>query len=153
MTEVEKFLERIDKEIGDYTKIYYKLQSELPRKIEMYEALLKSRESSKELKIISIFGKSSEQGHLARLAGEIALLHNFAILAIHLRSLEISIVNIQEQLLQSGMLEKVKELGDVTKLKKELHKAIKLLDEYYKEKKRMEQQIEDSRSEDLWYVQ
>ncbi|UCF44916.1 MAG: hypothetical protein JSW44_03890 [Candidatus Bathyarchaeota archaeon] len=80
-----------------------------------YEKILQSKEASEEQKIRALIGKTLELNRLERLSSQLSLLYALQIFAFKVKVLEITVSNISNQLVQSGVLKKNAELGNVKK--------------------------------------
>jgi hypothetical protein len=80
-----------------------------------YEQILQSKEASEEQKVKAFMGKTLELDRLERLSSQLSLLYALQIFAFKVKVLEISVSNINEQLVRSGVLQKNMELEDIKK--------------------------------------
>jgi hypothetical protein len=80
-----------------------------------YEQILQSKEASEEQKVKAFMGKTLELDRSERLSSQLSLLYALQIFAFKVKVLEISVSNINERLIQSGVLQKNMELEDIKK--------------------------------------
>jgi len=124
-------------------------KADFVRYMRIFEKILISRTSSEAQKVKASLGMLLENDKLERLTYELIDLNNLFILTCHLGILKETVDAVNKKLTQSGISEKVEAIGDVTKLKQELQKAINLLNGYYQERRKMEQELEEARKRSL----
>ena len=90
-------------------------------------------------------GKTLELDRLERLSSQLSLLYALQIFAFKVKVLEISVSNINEQLVQSGALQKSTELEDI---KKNIDSLKILVEAQYKSMK----EIRENQSNNLTYI-
>lgn len=113
-------------------------------KIDAYEKVLRSRESSEAQRVRAMLGRTLEYDRLETLSSQLSLLYILQMFAFKVKILQISVENIREQLAKSGFLEKTKDIEDI---KKNFDKLTILLEAQYEAIK----QIGENRK-DLPYV-
>jgi len=111
----------------------------------VYEQLLQSTDAAEEQKFRAFIGRTLELDRLESLSSQLSLLYTLQIFAFKVKVLEISINNIKEQLLQSGILEKNMELEEA---KKNID-ALKILVEAQFESLK---EIRENQSKNLTYI-
>jgi hypothetical protein len=115
------------------------------KKIEIYENILKSKETSEIQKVKALLGRMLEYDRLERLSSQLSLLYILQMFAFKVKVMKISIDNINEQLTKSGILEKTKDIEDI---KNSIDMLRILIEAQYESIK----EIGDNRSRDLTYV-
>jgi hypothetical protein len=115
------------------------------RQTAVYEQTLLSNEASEAQKVKALIGKTFELDRLERLSAQLSLLYTLQIFAFKVKVLEITVENINEQLAQSGILEKHLEIEGI---KKNID-ALKILVEAQYEAL---QDIREKENKDLRYV-
>jgi hypothetical protein len=90
-------------------------------------------------------GKTLELDRLERLSSQLSLLYALQIFAFKVKVLEISVNNINEQLVQSGILQKSTELADI---KKNIDALKILVEAQYKSMT----EIRENQSNNLTYI-
>jgi predicted amino acid-binding ACT domain protein len=150
---MEEFLQTLEKAIKNHEEWHRLLRSEQVKKDKVYENVLKSEESSIMNKTVALLAKQGDHRDLARLTSELVTLSAVEVIALEVNLLDVSLQALEKRLTQSGILEKAKDIGDVAKLKENMNKAIKLLEKYYEEKKKAQEEVERSRQNNLpFYV-
>jgi hypothetical protein len=115
------------------------------KQITAYEQILKSKEASEEQKVKAFIGKTHELDRLERLSSQLSLLYALQIFAFKVKVLEISVSNINEQLVQSGILQKSTELEAI---KKNIDALKILVEAQYKSMK----EIREDQGNNLTYI-
>jgi hypothetical protein len=115
------------------------------KQIAAYEQILQSKDASEEQKVKAFMGKTLELDRLERLSSQLSLLYALQIFAFKVKVLEISVSNINEQLVQSGALQKSTELEDI---KKNIDSLKILVEAQYKSMK----EIRENQSNNLTYI-
>jgi hypothetical protein len=105
----------LDKTAKRIQKVLDENRETASKKTTAYEQILKSKEASEEQKGRAFIGKTLELDRLERLSSQLSLLYALQIFAFKVKVLEISVSNINEQLVQSGVLQKSIELEDIKK--------------------------------------
>ena len=115
------------------------------KQIENYDSILKSKVSSEAQKVKALLGKMFEYDRLERLSSQLSILYILQMFAFKVEVLKISIGSINEQLVQSAILEKAKGIEDI---EKKIEKLMILLKAQYESTKK----IGEDRKKDLSYV-
>ena len=110
-----------------------------------YEKILRSKEASEEQKVKALMGKTLELDRLERLSSQLSLLYALKIFAFKVKVLEITVSNINEQLVKSGILQKSTELEAI---KKNIDALKILVEAQYKSMK----EIREDQSNNLTYI-
>jgi hypothetical protein len=142
---LDEVLEMLDKTSKRIQKVLDESKEASVKQITAYEQILQSSESSEEQKVKAVMGKALELDRLERLSSQLSLLYTLQIFAFKVKVLEISVGNINEQLAQSGVLQKGMEIEDI---KKNID-ALKILVEAQYESMR---EIREDQSKNLDYI-
>jgi hypothetical protein len=135
----------LDKTAKRIQKVFDETKETASKHMAAHEKLLQSKEASEEQKIKAFMGKTFELDRLERLSSQLSLLYALQIFAFKVKVLEISVNNISEQLAQSGVLQKSKELEDI---KKNINSLKILVEAQYKSMK----EIREDQSKNLTYI-
>ena len=141
MDEILKLLEKATKRAQ---KVVDENKHSASKQIDAYENVLRSKKSSETQKVKATLGRMLEYERLERLSSQLSLLYILQMFAFKVKILQISVENIKEQLVKSGLLEKTK---DIEEIKKNIDKLLILLEAQYEAMK----QLGENR-EDLFYV-
>jgi hypothetical protein len=142
---LDEVLEMLDKTAKRTQKVFDETKDTASKHIAAHEQLLQSKEASEEQKIKAFMGKTLELDRLERLSSQLSLLYALQIFAFKVKVLEISVSNINEQLVQSGALQKSTELEDI---KKNINSLKVLVEAQYKSMK----EIREDQSKNLTYI-
>ena len=142
---MDEVLEMLDKTAKRVQKSLDESKEAASKQTTAYETVLKSKEASEEQKIRAFIGKTLELDRLERLSSQLSLLYTLQIFAFKVKVLEIAVSNINNQLVQSGVLQKSMELEDV---KKNID-ALKILVEAQYESLK---EIRENQSKNLTYI-
>lgn len=112
---MDEVLEMLDKTAKRIQKALDESKEATSKKKTAYEKILQSKKASEEQKIRAFIGKTFELDRLERLSSQLSLLYALQIFAFKVKVLEITVSNINNQLVQSGVLQKSTELEDVKK--------------------------------------
>lgn len=143
--ELDEILEILEKTAKRTQKMLDESEYLTSKQIETYESTLKSKESSEAQKTKALLWRMLEYDRLERLSSQLSLLYILQMFAFKVKVLKISIDNINEQLVKSGILEKTKDIEDT---KKKIDKLMILLEAQYEAMKK----IGEKRKKDLSYV-
>ena len=142
---MDEVLEMLDKTAKRIQKALDESKEKASKQTTAYEKILQSKEASEEQKIRAFIGKTLELDRLERLSSQLSLLYALQIFAFKVKVLEITVSNINNQLVQSGVLQKSTELEDV---KKNID-ALKILVEAQYESLK---EIRENQSKNLTYI-
>ena len=142
---MDEVLEMLDKTAKRIQKTLDEGKEAASKQVAAYEQTLQSKEASKEEKTRAFMGKTIELDRLERLSSQLSLLYALQIFAFKVKVLEISVNNINEQLLKSGILQKSSELEDI---KKNIDSLKVLVEAQYKSMK----EIREDQSKNLTYI-
>jgi hypothetical protein len=115
------------------------------KRIDIYESILRSAESSEAQKVQALLRKMLEYDRLEWMSSQLSLLYVLQIFAFKVKILQISIENVGEQLQKSGILGKAQDIEDT---KKNIDKLMILLEAQYE----FIMNIAENNKKDLPYV-
>jgi hypothetical protein len=142
---LDEVLEMLDKTAKKIQKALDESKKAASQQTTAYEKILKSKEASEEQKTRAFIGKTLELDRLERLSSQLSLLYTLQIFAFKVKVLEITVSNINNQLVQSGVLQKSTELEDV---KKKIDALKILVEAQYKSMK----EIREDQGNNLTYI-
>ena len=142
---MDEILEMLDKTAKRIQKGFDEGKETASKQIAAYEKILQSKDASEEQKVKAFMGKTLELDRLERMSSQLSLLYALQIFAFKVKVLEISVNNINEQLLKSGILQKSSELEDI---KKNIDSLKVLVEAQYKSMK----EIRENQSKNLTYI-
>lgn len=142
---MDEILDMLDKTAKRIQKVFDESKEGASKHIAAHERLLQSKEASEEQKVKAFIAKTIELDRLERLSSQLSLLYMLQIFAFKVKVLEISVNNIDEQLVQSGLLQKGIELE---KIKKNIDALKILVEAQYKSIK----EIREDQSKNLTYI-
>jgi hypothetical protein len=142
---LDEILEMLDKTAKRIQKTLDESKKAASKQTTAYEQILKSKEASEEQKVKAFIGKTLELDRLERLSSQLSLLYALQIFAFKVKVLEISVNNINEQLVKSGILQKSTELEAI---KKNIDSLKILVEAQYKSMK----EIRENQSNNLTYI-
>jgi len=142
---LDEVLEMLDKTAKRIQKALDESKEKAAKQTTAYEKILQSKEASEEQKIRAFIGKTLELDRLERLSSQLSLLYTLQIFAFKVKVLEITVSNINNQLVQSGVLQKKMELEDI---KKNID-ALKILVEAQYESMK---EIRENQNKNLTYI-
>ena len=142
MDEVLELLEKTAKRIQ---KIFDERKDSLSKQTKKYELVLNSKESTEEQRTRALLSKALMLDRLERISSQLSLLYMLQIFAFKVKVLEVSVNNINEQLVKSGALEKGAELEVI---KKNIASLKILVEAQYKSLT----DIRDNQNTDLTYI-
>lgn len=135
---LEKTAKKTKKTLDESKQLTYE-------QMEAYESILESKESSEAQKVKALLWRMLEYDRLERLSSQLSILYILQMFAFKAKVLRISIDNINEQLVKSGILDKTKDIEDA---KKNIDRLTILLEAQYEAMNR----IGENRKKDLSYV-
>ena len=142
---MDEVLDILDKTAKRIQKGLDETKETAAKQIASYEQTLQSKDASEEQKVKAFMGKALELDRLERLSSQLSLLYALQIFAFKVKVLEISVSHINEQLVQSGILQKSTELEDI---KKNIDALKILVEAQYKSMK----EIRENQSNNLTYI-
>ena len=142
---MDEVLELLEKTAKRTQKIYDERKNSVSMKSKMFEKVLSSKDSTEEQKTRAVLGKALMMDRLERISSNLSLLYLLQIFAFKVKVLEISINNINDQLVKSGALDKVDELEAI---KRNIASLKILVEAQYKSLT----EIRDNQNKDLTYI-
>lgn len=142
---MDEVLELLEKTAKRTQKIFDERRNSVSEKSKIYNQILESKNSTKDQRTRAILGKAIMLDRLERISSQLSLLYMLQIFAFKVKVLEISVNNINDQLLKSGALEKVEELEAI---KKNIESLKILVEAQYKSLT----EIRDNQNQDLTYI-
>ncbi len=143
---MDEILEMLDKTAKRVQKVVDEIKDDVAKQTTIYENLLTSPRASEEQKLKAFIGKTLDLERLERLNSQLSLLYTLRIFAFKVKVLEVSVTKINEQLVQSGVLQKS---GEVEDIKKNID-ALKILIEAQYESMT---EINETQNKNLGYIQ
>ncbi|MCW3994693.1 MAG: hypothetical protein NWE98_00905 [Candidatus Bathyarchaeota archaeon] len=135
---LQKFTKRLEKAVEETKEASAKQSA-------VYEQLFASSEASQEQKLRAFIGKTLELDRMERLNSQLSLLYALQIFAFKVKVLEVSVGKINEQLVQSGVLQKS---GEVEDIKKNIDALKILIEAHYESMK----EINENQNRNLGYI-
>jgi hypothetical protein len=142
---LDEVLELLEKTAKRIQKIFDERKDSASKKTKIYEKILKSTDTTEEQKTRAVLGKTIMLDRLERISSQLSLLYMLQIFAFKVKVLEISVNNINEQLVKSGALEKAEELKTI---KKNIASLKILVEAQYKSLI----EIRENQNKDLTYI-
>jgi len=142
---LDEVLEMLDKTAKRIQKTLEENKEVASKQTAAYEKILQSKEASEEQKVQALIEKTLELDRLERLSSQLSLLYALQIFAFKVKVLEITVGNINEQLVKSGILQKSTELDDI---KKNIDELKILVEAQYKSMK----EIREEQGSNLTYI-
>jgi hypothetical protein len=125
---LDEVIEILKKTTSRTQKLFDESKDLASKRIENYESILKSKESTEAQKVQALLRKMLEYDHLEWLSSQLSLFYVLQIFAFKVKIMQISIENVGEQLQKSGILGKTKDIEDT---KKDIDKLMILLEAQY----------------------
>ena len=142
---MDEVLDLLDKNAKRIQKVVDETKEASIKQSAIYEQLLQSPETSQEQKIKAFIGKTLDLDRLEGLNSQLSLLYALQIFAFKVKVLEVSVGNINEQLVKSGALQKSGELEDI---KKNVDALKILIEAHYESMK----EIRETQNKNLVYI-
>jgi hypothetical protein len=142
---MDEILEILRKTASRTQKLFDENKSASLKRIEGYDATLKSGKASETQKVQASLMKTLEYDQLERWSSQLSLLYILQMFAFKVKILQISIAKIGEQLQKSELIEKTNEIEDA---KNDVEKLKILLEAQYE----LIRQIGEGRKQDLFYI-
>jgi hypothetical protein len=142
---LDEVLDLLDKTAKRIQKVVDETKEASSKQSVIYEQILRSTEASQEQKIKAFVGKALDLDRLEGLTSQLSLLYALQIFAFKVKVLEVSVGNINEQLVKSGMLQKSGELEDI---KKNIDALKILIEAHYESMK----EIRETQNKNLVYI-
>jgi hypothetical protein len=145
ITGLDEVLEMLDRTAKRVQKVVDQTKEATAKHSAIYDQLLASKETSEEHKIKAFVRKTLELERLERLNSQLTLLYSLQIFAFKVKVLEVSVDKINQQLIQSGVLQKT---GEVEDIKKNIE-ALKIqIEAHYESMK----EINETQNKNLGYI-
>jgi hypothetical protein len=142
---MDEILEILRKTASRTQKLFDDNKDVSLKRIESYDATLKSEKTSETQKVQASLMKTLEYDRLERWSSQLSLLYILQMFAFKVKILQISIAKVGEQLQKSELIEKTNEIEDA---KNDVEKLKILLEAQYE----LIRQIGEGRKEDLFYI-
>lgn len=142
---MDEVLEMLDKTAKRVQKVVDETKEASVKQALLYEQVLASPEASEEKKIKAYLRKTMELERLERLNSQLSLLYSLQIFAFKVKVLEVSVDKINEQLVQSGVLQKT---GEVEDIKRNIDALKILIEAHYESMK----EINETQNKNLGYI-
>ena len=142
---MDEVLELLEKTAKRTQKIFDERKDSVSKQTKKYELVLNSKESTEEQRTRALLGKALMLDRLERISSQLSLLYMLQIFAFKVKVLEVSVNNINEQLVKSGALEQGAELEVI---KKNIASLKILVEAQYKSLT----DIRDNQNQDLTYI-
>mgnify|MGYP007030116991 CR=1 FL=1 len=142
---LDEVLEMLDKTAKRIQKSADETKEAVWKQSAIYEKLQQSPEATEEQKIKAFVKKTLELDRLEHLNSQLSLLYSLQIFAFKVKVLEVSVDNIKDQLVKSGVLQSGVELEDI---KKNIDALKILIEAQYESMK----EINESQKQNLGYI-
>lgn len=147
--ELEDFLQDLKRTIEKWKREYENDKTTSSERLKTYEVVIESKKFSEAETVKALLGRVFEYSNLEKESSELIILYSLNILANHVAMLKIVVDGINEQLKESGVIEKAKDIEDIKELKRKLNETARLLKDLFEQKKKME---ETSKKDFLYIV-
>jgi len=142
---LDEVLELLEKTAKRTQKIFDERKASVSKKSKIYNHVLDSKDSTEDQRTRALLGRALMLDRLERISSYLSLFYMLQIFAFKVKVLEISVSNINDQLVKSGALEKVEELEAI---KKNIESLKILVEAQYKSLT----EIRDDQNKDLKYI-
>lgn len=142
---MDEVLELLDKTAKRYQKNAEETQEKVSKLSTLYEELQQSAQATQEQKLKTFVKKTIQLDRLERLNSQLSLLYILQIFAFKVKVLEVSVGNMKNQLVKSGVLQSSMELEDI---KKNIDALKILIEAQYEALK----DINDKQNQNLAYI-
>ena len=112
---LDEILDMLDKTAKRLQKVVDETKEATWKQSAIYEQIMQSPEASEEQKIKELIKKTRYLDQLEALNSQLSLLYTLQIFAFKVKVLEVTVDNINEQLVKSGVLQKSAELENIKK--------------------------------------
>lgn len=112
LDEVLELLERTTKRTQ---KVFEECKETASRQTIAYEQVLQAKDATEEQKIKAFIGRMISYDRLDRLSAQLSLMYTLQIFAFKVKVLEVSVDKMDEQLAESGVLQKGNEIESIRK--------------------------------------
>ena len=142
---MDEVLELLEKTAKRTQKVFDGKKESSSEQTKIFEQVLKSNKSTEKQKIRALLGKTFMLDRLEMLSSQLSVLYVLQIFAFKVKVLDVSVININEQLAKSGALDKGEELKNI---KKNIDSLKILVEAQYKSLT----EIRESQNKDLTYI-
>ena len=142
---MDEVIELLNKTVKRFQKNVEETKETVKKQSALYEQLQQSPETSEQQKLKAFMKKTVELNRLERLNSQLSLLYSLQIFAFKAKVLQVSIDNIKDQLVESGVLQSGVELEDI---KKNIDALKILIEAQYESLK----EINDTQNRNLGYI-
>ena len=142
---MDEVLELLEKTAKRTQKVFDGKKESALEQTKIFEQVLKSNQSTEEQKIRALLGKTLMFDRLEMLSSQLSVLYVLQIFAFKVKVLDVSVSNINEQLVTSGALDKGEELKNI---KQNIDSLKILVEAQYKSLT----EIRENQSKDLTYI-
>ena len=112
---MDEVLEMLDKTTKKLQNLLEETKEASNKKAATYAQILQSPQATEEQKIKVFIAKNFDLDRIERLSSQLSLLYALQIFAFKVKVLEVSVGNINEQMIKSGVLQKRGEIEDIKK--------------------------------------
>jgi len=113
--ELDEILEMLDRSTKRLQKLLDESKEISAKRAAAYQMVLQSPQATSEQKIKTFIAKNFELDRIERLSSELSLLYALQIFAFKVKVLEVTLGNIKEQTMNSGLLQKSNDIEDIKK--------------------------------------
>jgi len=113
--ELDEILEMLDRSTKRLQKLLDESKEISAKRAAAYQMVLQSPQATSEQKIKTFIAKNFELDRIERLSSELSLLYALQIFAFKVKVLEVTLGNIKEQTINSGLLQKSNDIEDIKK--------------------------------------
>jgi hypothetical protein len=142
---LDEVLEMLDKTAKRVQKSVEETKEASSKQQAIYEQLLQAPEATQEQKIKAFIRKTIELDRLERLNSQLSLLYSLQIFAFKVKVLQVSVEKINNQLIESGVLQKS---GEVEDIKRNIDSLKILIEAQFESMK----EINDKQNQNLGYI-
>lgn len=112
---MDEILEMLDRSTKRLQKLLDESKEISAKRAAAYQMVLQSPQATSEQKIKTFIAKNFELDRIERLSSQLSLLYALQIFAFKVKVLEVTLGNIKEQTMNSGLLQKSNEIEDIKK--------------------------------------
>lgn len=113
--ELDEILEMLDRSTKRLQKLLDESKEISAKRAAAYQMVLQSPQATSEQKIKTFIAKNFELDRIERLSSQLSLLYALQIFAFKVKVLEVTLGNIKEQTMNSGLLQKSNDIEDIKK--------------------------------------
>ena len=142
---MDEILEMLEKTSKRVKKSVDETKESIWKQTALYEQLQQSPQATEEQKMKTFIKKTYELDRLEWLSSQLSLIYSLQLFAFKVKVLEVSVSNINSQLVKSGVLQSGEELEDI---KKNIDALKILMEAQYESMK----EINESQNKNLGYI-